>query len=317
MDAMAPRTIAVTGASGYIGRPLLRQLLARPGVRVKALSRRPAESAPALAGVHHVVQGDLRDPRAALALLEPGCDVVHLAHLWSGSAEDNLDAARRLFAACNEKQVRRVVHLSSVAVFGRVPGDRVDERSPCRPVIAYGKTKLEIELLLRRECRVPYVIVRPTTVFGEPGPPLDGLIADLRAKRRFAAYLRSVVFGERRMNLVHADNVAAAIVFLLEKEPFPSGEALIVSQDDHPANNFRDVELCLMEALGVADHGWPRFQLPAWILAALLRLRGHNNVNPRRRFDGGRIAALGFAPPVDFRQGLAGCAARIACPCTS
>jgi nucleoside-diphosphate-sugar epimerase len=142
-------------------------------------------------------------------------------------------------------------------------------------------------------------------------------MSDLRAKRRFAAYLRSVAFGERRMNLVHADNVAAAIVFLLEKEPFPSGEALIVSQDDHPENNFRDVELCLMEALGVADHGWPRFHLPAWILAALLRLRGHNNVNPRRRFDGGRIAALGFAPPVDFRQGLAGCAARMACPCTS
>lgn len=293
---MAPTTVAVSGAGGYIGRPLVRQLAARGESRVKALT------------------GEFRDAGALRAWLEPGCDVVHLVHLWDRSLEENVQAMRGLVAACNELRVRRLVHLSTVAVFGRVAGDRVDEESPCRPVSAYGAIKLALEELLRRECRVPYAVLRPTTLFGEPAPPLSEIAARLRGARP-AAYLRSVLLGARRMNLVHEDNVAAAIVFLLGAEPFPAGGVFIVSQDDHPANNYREVERCLMHALGVPDYAL-RVPLPAWLLGLSLRLRRHNNVNPRRVFDGARLAALGFVPPVDFARGLADSAVRLARSCT-
>ena len=299
---MARATVAVTGATGYLGRPLLRQLLARPGVRVRALTRGSASDA-ALTGAE-VVRGDVRSADSMGTLLEPGCDVVNLAYLWNGSHDDNLAAVSALVDACNEMGVRRLVHLSTVAVFGRVPGDRVDESSPCRPVISYGRTKLETEALLAERCRVPFAVVRPTTVFGTGGPPLERIAGDLRS-RRFVAYLRSVLFGSRRMNLVHADNVAAAIVFLLDVEPFPARQAFIVSQDEDPANNFREIELRLMQALDLPDHKWPRPRVPDGLLTALLGLRRHNNVNPRRVFDGSRLRSLGYRPRVQFTQGLA------------
>jgi nucleoside-diphosphate-sugar epimerase len=301
------RAVALTGATGYVGRNLARRL-AQSGVRVRALSRDAAAAAAVLPPGCEIVMGDLRDPAAMQRLLEPGCDVVNLAYLWDASPAENLRATRAVLEACAQRGARRLVHLSTVAVFGRAPGDRLDEDSPCLPVIPYGRTKLAIEALLAAECRCPYTVLRPTTVFGEAGPPLDGLIAAVR-RRRFAAYLRSVLFGGRRMNLVHVDNVVAAIVFLLEIEPMPHGAILIVSDDDHPANNYRDVERHLMARLGVRDYALPRPSVPPGVLALLLRLRGHNNVNPRRVFDARRLAALGYRRPVDFLDGLSALAA--------
>jgi nucleoside-diphosphate-sugar epimerase len=311
---MSSRTVAVTGATGYIGRPLLARLAGEPGIRVRGLSRRPLE---ATSGAWVVVQGDLRDPRAVRRLLRPGCDVVHLAHLWRESFEENLQAVRTVLAACRELDVRRLVHLSTVAVFGRSPGDRLDEASACRPVVPYGRLKLAIESLLREECAVPYVVLRPTTLFSDSGPPLEPLATSLRSGRRMLAYLRSSAFSSRRMNLVHADAVAAAIAFMLAVEPFPAGGTFIVSQDEDPANNFRDVERCLMSALAVRDYALPPVPVPAWLLSLALRVRGHNNVEPRRVFDSGRIRSLGFEPPLDFARALATCTQRIASQCMS
>jgi nucleoside-diphosphate-sugar epimerase len=301
---MAARPVAITGATGHVGRRLTRHLV-RSGRRVRVLARNPAAAAAVLPASCEIIEGDLREAAGPTRLVEPGCDVVNLAHLWDGSLEDNVRAVRGLLSACAAGDSRRLVHLSSVAVFGRAPGDRVDEASPCLPVIAYGRAKLALEKLLAAEARTPFTIVRPATVFGEPGPPLDALIAELRRPVRIKGWLLSSVSGARRMNLVHVDNVVAAISFLLEAESFPGGQAFIVSDDDHPANNFSGVERELMKSLGVPDYALPRLPVPAWALALLLRARGHNNVNPRRTFDGARLAALGYRPPVDFIQGLA------------
>jgi hypothetical protein len=59
-----------------------------------------------------------------------------------------------------------------------------------------------------------------------------------------------------------------------------------------------------MQCLGVNDYPLPRIPLPGWVLGALLRLRRHNNVNPRRTFDPGRLVALGYRRPMDFLRGL-------------
>ncbi|MEK7862806.1 MAG: NAD-dependent epimerase/dehydratase family protein, partial [Chloroflexota bacterium] len=175
------RLLAVTGATGYLGRPLLLGLTSRPGYVVRALTRR--DPAAAGIGARQLLKGDLLDPRASLSLLEPGCDVVNLAYLWRGSEEQNLLAVRNLLRACKARRVRRLIHVSSVAVYGRAPGDRVTERSPCLPVTSYGRTKLSIERLLREECTVEHAIVQPTTVFDGDCPPLERMLSDLGANR--------------------------------------------------------------------------------------------------------------------------------------
>jgi len=296
--------VALTGATGYVGRPLARRLAAA-GLRVRALARDPGKAASVLPPSCELVRGDLRDPDAARRLVETGCDVVNLAYLWDAAPQENLQALRCVLAACEARGARRLVHLSSVAVYGRSPGDRVDERSLRRPVVPYGKTKLALERLLAEECRTAYAIVQPATVFGEAGPPLDKLLAELRRPLRIGGYLMSSLSAKRRMNLVHVDNVVEAIVFLLEVEPLPRGESFIVSDDDDPANNFHDVEAQLMANLNVPDYSVPRVPVPEALLRALLCLRGHNNVNPRRVFDGSRLAALGYRRRVTLAQGLA------------
>lgn len=300
------RLLAVTGATGYLGGPLLLRLGSRPGYVVRALTRR--KSAAAGLGARQVLEGDLLDPRTSLSLLEPGCDVVNLAYLWRGSEAQNLLAVRNLLQACKARRVRRLIHVSSVAVYGRAPGDRVTEESPCLPVTPYGKTKLGIERLLREECTVERAVVQPATLFDGDCPPLERMLADLGANRA-RAWLRSGTFDSRRMNLVHAQNVAAAILFLLDAPALDAAATFIVSDDDDPANNYRAIEIHLMKAIGVPDYRLPRLRIPDWALSILLRSRGHDNVNPRRVFDGTRLRSLGWVGPVSFTDGLRGFAA--------
>jgi nucleoside-diphosphate-sugar epimerase len=299
--------LAVTGATGYLGRPLLLRLGSRPGYVVRALTR--SDRAAAGLGAQQVLEGDLLDPRTSLALLEPGCDVVNLAYLWKGSEAQNLLAVRNLLQACKLRRVRRLIHVSSVAVYGRAPGDRVTEESPCLPVTPYGKTKLRIERLLREECAVACAVVQPATVFDGDCPPMERMLTDLGAHRP-RAWLRSGTFDARRMNLVHAQNVAAAILFLLDAPALEKVSTFIVSDDDDPANNYRAIEIHLMKAIGAPDYALPRLRVPAWALSMLLRARGHDNVNPRRVFDGTRLRGLGWAGPIAFSDGLRGFAAR-------
>ena len=106
------------------------------------------------------------------------------------------------------------------------------------------------------------------------------------------------------MNLVHVDNVVAAIQFFSEYKDYLNGELFIVSDDDDVNNNFIYVERLLMNALGVRKYFLPRFQAPLFVLKSLLLLLGRNNVNPRCNFDSSKLRRLGFKSPVSLNDGL-------------
>jgi nucleoside-diphosphate-sugar epimerase len=176
------------------------------------------------------------------------------------------------------------------------------------PTSEYGITKLKVEALLRDESQDGFdlVMLRPTAVFGPGAEPLSKLAKDLLAGRHFRNYMKSCLFGRRRMNLVHIDNVVAAIVFVASQAKAFSGDAFIVSDDDAGANNFRDVESALMRGFGVPDYPVPRLPLPLGLLRVLLLLLGRNNINPRCNYSGQKLQGLGFRRPMSFEAGLAG-----------
>jgi nucleoside-diphosphate-sugar epimerase len=295
-------TVAITGASGFIGKYLV-DAISRSGARIKVLSRN-AQRVPPLPGMQ-VIEGDIRDPAAVRQLLEPGCTVINLVYLQQ--AAENVNVAADLVKACREVGVKRLIHCSTAVVAGRAAQQQITENAACLPVTAYGKTKLEIEQVVLEGARNAFdcAILRPTAVFGPGGQNLRKLANDLRAGKRIRNYLKSCLFDARRMNLVHVENVVAAILFLVAREADFRGEVFTISDSDEPTNNFAEVERILMRQLDIPDYALPRIPVPAAVLGLLLRCLGQENINPRADYSSAKLMRLGFQRVVGLEAGIA------------
>lgn len=214
--------IALTGPTGAVGSAVTAVLLAR-GHEVVCLGRRPSP----LPGARHVAY-DLGGDVPTLAGMDA---VVHLAlsHLpgryRGGQGVDpdgfvrlNRDGSVRLFEAADRAGVSRLVFLSSRAVYGAYsPGTQLTEELPPRPDTLYGKVKLEAEAALAAlaEPDRAWSSLRATGIYG---PPVPG------QAHKWAVLLAAFSTGEtpapRIATEVHADDVAAAVLLLLET---PSG----------------------------------------------------------------------------------------------
>lgn len=302
-------TIAITGASGFIGKRLVSDLLREGGYQIRVLSRdrqRDLHEQRFGQGVE-IFEGDVSDPASLKGFLTPACTVINLVYLWNAGEKSNLECTHNLLAACKDANVARLIHCSTADVAGRAPDDLIDEKTLCLPITEYGTTKLKIEQSIIDAAKDHFdaVILRPTAVLGIGGEQLKKLAADISSKNRWQNYLKSCLFGRRRMNLVPVANVSAAILFLSRYAGRFEGEIFIVSDDDDPNNNFIDVERFLMNALGLKKYPLPQLPIPLTLLKCLLMLMGRNNINPRRNFDPGKLNKLGFKKPLSLAQGLA------------
>jgi nucleoside-diphosphate-sugar epimerase len=309
--------LVVTGASGFIGRHFL-AAAAAAGTPVRALTRGrqapPAGADGAAPRSIAWITGDLDDASVWARLLLPGCSVVNLAYAQVAATDAAVAAARAMVEACAAAGVARIVHCSTISVFGRTAGGLIDETTPCRPVDAYGRQKLAIEEALlaadRGACEL--AILRPAAVFGAGGQALRTLVGSLAGGSPLANYARASLFGRRAMHLVPVETVVAALLFLCARREALHGEVFIVAEDDDPLNNFRDVERALRAALHRPDRRLPPLPLPSGLLGALLRLRGRSELDPYCRYSSAKLRALGFVPPLSFAAALAAQAARLA-----
>lgn len=304
------QVIAVIGASGFIGQALVPALLQDPTCLVKVLSRQRANGFAESSVVPRleIVTGDLRDPTSLSTLLEAGCTVVNLAYMAEAGEEANLAAIHNLVDACKQARVRRLIHCSTAMVAGRCSNTVVTEEQVCMPITEYARTKLKVEQAVAGSA-LDTVILRPTAVFGPEGKNLEKLVHELTHNGRVRNYVKSCLFGRRRMNLVSVTNVVAAILFAAQQvEPY-RGEVFIVSDADNPLNNYVDVERVMMQALGISDYSLPRFPVPSIVLQAMLWLLGQDGINPRMEFSPEKLLRTGFKRPVGFEQSLADYAA--------
>lgn len=195
------RVIAVTGASGFIGRRLVRRLAAE-GYRVRILLRRPAPDLERLAAVVGV-PGSLEDADSLTRLVAGADAVVHAAGLTRAlHAADfdrvNAEATERLTAVCAARpQPPRIVLLSSLAA--REPG-----------LSDYAASKRRAEAALAARPELDFTILRPPAVYG----PGDTATLDI-----FRLLARGILpvpgFAESRVSLIYVDDLVAAILALL------------------------------------------------------------------------------------------------------
>jgi len=218
----------VTGAAGFIGAHVA-ETLAGSGVAVRAFDR----DEPPGAGIEEWASGDILDADALRRAVD-GCDAVfHLAAIYSYSRRDaarmfevNVEGTRNVLVAAGG---RRVVHTSSAATCGPVPGRPATERDeppPWELKVAYKRSKIESE---RLALAAGAVVVNPTTPVG-PGdrrPTPTGQMIDHVISGRARAFVRTTA-----LNVVSVEDVARG--HLLAHERGRAGERYILGGDDLP-----------------------------------------------------------------------------------
>jgi len=218
--------ILITGASGFVGAAVVRQLL-QAGHEVRALVR-PTSSRTNLARLPvEVARGDLRDASSLRRAMTGIRFVLHVAadyRLWARHpqeiVETNVEGTRALMEAALRAGVERVVYTSSVATLkARPDGAPSDETFPLDPnaaVGAYKYSKVVAERLVASmvaEHKLPAVIVNPSTPIGprDVRPTPTGRIIVEAAAGRMPAYV------DTGLNLVHVDDVAIGHLLALDK----------------------------------------------------------------------------------------------------
>ena len=160
---------SISGGAGFLGLHLARRLLAE-GHQVRTLDVVPLDDA----GLEHSVEelrGDIRDPDGVRALVAGADVVVHAAAALPIQASRasirsvNVGGTENVLHAAHDAGVRRVVFISSTAVYGVPEKHPIEESDPLVGVGAYGESKIDAEGL----CRVAAVettIIRPKTFIG-------------------------------------------------------------------------------------------------------------------------------------------------------
>ena len=271
----------LTGASGFVGSAVARQLLSE-GLAVRALVRRGSSRANVAALDIELVEGDIRDADLLRRTMRGARYLFHVAadyRLWapdpSEILETNVDGTRAAMAAALETGVERVVYTSSVATLRlSEDGAPADETTPLDAVEAIGvckRSKVLAERLVERmvaDAKLPAVIVNPSTPVGprDIRPTPTGRIVVEAASGRMPAFV------DTGLNLAHVDDVAAGHIAALRHGRV--GERYILGGENMTLGHM------LTEIARLAGRGPPTMKLPpqliypiAYAAEALARLR--------------------------------------------
>lgn len=272
----------ITGASGFVGSAVLRQLLAA-GHEVRALIRTSSNRTNLDGLPIELIEGDLAEAES-LKNAVIGCDTLfHVAadyRLWIPDPDTmykiNVDGSRNLLRYAADAGVSKMIYTSSVAALGLTKdGTPANETTPVSlqdKVGHYKRSKYLAEqevLKLVKEEKLPIVIVNPSTPIGprDIKPTPTGKIIVDTLNKRMPAYV------ETGLNVVHVDDVARGHLFAMEKGGY--GERYILGGEDMTLKQILDM---ICEIAGLKP---PTIKLPhnvvlpiAWIAERIAAITG-------------------------------------------
>ena len=265
MQQSSPATALVTGATGFIGGHLARRLLAE-GWRVKLLVRNPAKLSSDLKEAE-IVEGDLANIEALKSAVTDVTVIFHCAakvDSWGTRADYwavNVMGVKNLLEAVaqNNPKLSRLVHLSTVDVYG-FPKKPCDETAPTVATgFAYGDSKIEGEVYLRSFCaghNIPYTIFRPCNVIGPNSQFIERIGQQLRE-----GLMLNIDKGRANAGLLYIDTLigymlAAAVNAKAAGQIYNVREAYDVSWAEFISNfrsSLKSSALVISLPFGVAD----------------------------------------------------------------
>lgn len=217
--------LLLTGAGGYLGTVLVRQLLADPSLQLRLLDRLDYGAQPLMAVIEHrpfeLLVGDIRDPRVLDTALDGVDQIIHLAAVVGYPAcdarpqeadETNVEATRQL---CARAIGRRVIFASTGSCYGAVEG-LCTEETPLSPLTRYGRNKRDAEEAVQA---VDGLILRFATLYG-PSPRMRwDLLPNAFCLTAVRDETLRVYEPTARRTFLHVEDAAYLIGQLLVKEP--------------------------------------------------------------------------------------------------
>jgi dTDP-glucose 4,6-dehydratase len=300
--------VLVTGGAGFIGSAYVRELLAGAypawrGAQVTVLdlltyAGNLANLAP-VEGRFTFVHGDIGDP-ALLDRVVPGHDVVvnfaaesHVDRSITGAADfvrTNVLGVQRLFDACLEAKVGRVVHVSTDEVYGSIDSGSWDETAPLAPNSPYAASKASGDLLARAyhvTHGLPVVITRCGNNYGPYQYP-EKVIPLFVTRLLTGGTVPLYGDGGNVRDWIHVTDHCRGIQVAAERGE--AGEVYHIAG----TRELTNIELTerLLNACGA---GWDKVE----------RVPDRPGHDRRYSLTDAKLRALGYAPQVSFEEGLA------------
>lgn len=263
------KRILITGASGFIGSFIVEEAL-RQGMETWAAVRSSSSRAYLNDQRINFIELDLSDEqRLTEQLKDHQFDyVVHAAGVTKCINKDdfrrvNTEGTRHLVATLRALRmpIERFVFLSSLSVMGAIreqqPYTEIREDDTPQPNTAYGKSKLEAEetLKARSEEQFPYVILRPTGVYGPREKDYFIMAKSIKGHSDFA-----VGYKPQDITFVYVKDVVQAVFLALDHGK--TGRAYFLSD----GKVYRSATFSNLIRRELGNPWWIRITAPIWIL---------------------------------------------------
>jgi predicted dehydrogenase/nucleoside-diphosphate-sugar epimerase len=318
--AELPR-ILVLGATGFIGRELIRQLTAQ-GRSTRVLARKPGGWAATFDPKFvEVMAGDASRPDDLERSLAGISHVIHLARAqaktWAEYQKNDVDVTRRIAEACQKHGVKRLIYASSIAALdtSKNAGTITDD-TPVVPSAAWGdpysKSKAANEetlMAMHRGQGLPVVIVRPGIVLGRGGSPFHFGVGYWPRESICQFYGD----GTNPLPIVLVEDVATALIATLDVEGIEGQAFNLVAEPSLSAREYLDeLERCSNFRFEKIPTPIARFylgDLGKWVIKVLVRhhdprrprYREWDGRSQRARFDCSRTRKTLAWTPIDAR----------------
>lgn len=316
--------ILITGASGFIGSFIVEEAL-KQGFETWAAIRKSSSKEYLQDERIHIIELNLSSKAQLIEQLRPHQFdyVVHAAGVTkclnkADFRRINTEGTKNLVDALLDLQMplKRFVFLSSLSVFGAIkeqlPYDEIREDDTPKPNTEYGRSKLEAERYIDSiGSRLPYIILRPTGVYGPREKDYFMMAKSIKQHIDFA-----VGYQRQDITFVYVTDVVQAVFLALEKGE--TGRKYFLSDGQvYQSTTFSDL---IHEELG--RPWWLRITAPVWVLRVvtffgeyighmtgkvtalnndkynILRQRNWRcDIEPARR-------ELGFEPKVQLKEGV-------------